>query len=217
MYSIWDETRTITGYEKAILERSNLPEYQWIEASLSPEDDDIIAYERLSHIRAALDTFYCVQKNNVVICGKNLGCGKTSWAVKLMLTHIENRAPILRGKEDWEIDSEFNIALFIPTVPFLVDIKQFNDNKQASEIYQRAKTAELVVFDDVGAVNMSKYDYNVLYAIIEMRVLNHLPSIFTTNCVSEDELKEALGPRLADRIWNTSKIIELKGRGFRGV
>lgn len=217
MYSIWDENRNVTGYERAILERSNLPEYQWIEAGLVPEDVDDGSYARLAKIRAQLSDFYCIQKNNVVICGKNLGCGKTSWAVKLLLTHIENNAPRLRGKEDWEIDSEFNVALFIPTVPFLVDIKQFNDNRQASEIYQKAKTAQLVVFDDVGAVNMSKYDYNVLYAIIEMRVLNHLPSIFTTNCVSEDELKEALGPRLADRIWNTSKIIELKGRGFRGV
>lgn len=217
MYSTWDETRQITGYERAVLSRSNLPEYQYVEANLIPEDIDITAYERLSHIRAALDTFYCVQKNNVVICGKNLGCGKTSWAIKMLLTHIENHAPILRGHDSQEVAELFNIALFIPTVPFLVDIKQFNDNKQASEIYQRAKTAELVVFDDVGAVNMSKYDYNVLYAIIEMRVLNHLPSIFTTNCVSEDELKEALGPRLADRIWSTSKIIELKGRGFRGV
>lgn len=217
MYSIWNEDRETTGYELAVLKRSNLQEYQWIEAELIPEDSDISSYDRLRHIREKLDDFYCIQKNNLVICGSNLGCGKTSWAVKMLLTHIENRAPKLRGHDSQEVDELFNIALFIPTIPFLVDIKQFNDNKQASAIYQRAKTAELVVFDDVGAVKMSNYDYNVLYAIIEMRVLGHLPSIFTTNCVSEDELKEALGPRLADRIWNTSKVIELKGRGFRGV
>lgn len=217
MYSIWDDKRTINGYEQALLERSNLPEYQYVESELVPEDIDDVAYARLSKIRSRLSEFYSIQKNNLVICGKNLGCGKTSWAIKLMLTHIENKAPLLRGKEEWEIDTFFNIALFIPTVPFLVDIKQFNDNKEASEIYQRAKTAQLVIFDDVGAVSMSKYDYNILYAIIEMRVLNHLPSIFTTNCISQEELQTVLGPRLADRIWNTSKIIELKGRGFRGA
>ena len=63
---------------------------------------------------------------------------------------------------------------------------------------------------------MSNYDYNILYAIIETRVLAHYPSIFTTNCVSEAEMSKVLGPRLADRIWNTSTVIELKGKGFRG-
>jgi DNA replication protein DnaC len=97
-----------------------------------------------------------------------------------------------------------------------VDIKQFSDNKDAAKIYQRAKTCELVVFDDIAAVNMSNYDYNIIYALAETRVLSHYPSIFTTNCTSEEELKKTLGPRLADRIWNTSTIVELKGKGFRG-
>lgn len=217
MVNIWDENREISGYERAILEYSNLPEYQWVEAKLIPDSVDSENFKRLNRIRQELNNFYCVDKNNLVICGSNLGCGKTSWAVKLLLTHIENNATRLRGVSDDEVEKLFDIALFIPTVPFLVDIKQFNDNKEASKLYQRAKKSELVVFDDVGAVSMSNYDYNVLYSIIEMRVLSHLPSVFTTNCTSENEMIEALGPRLADRIWNTSKIIELKGRGFRGA
>lgn len=215
-YTVWDENYRINGYEENILEHSLLPEYQWEESRLAPDDCDANSYERLAKIRDNLDDFFSIDKNNLVICGENLGCGKTSWAVKLMLTYIEQNAHRLAAYSKEEIEKYFNIALFISTVPFLVDIKQFSDNKEAQKIYQRAKTCELVIFDDIAAVNMSNYDYNILYAIIETRVLAHYPSIFTTNCVSEAEMSKVLGPRLADRIWNTSTVIELKGKGFRG-
>ena len=215
-YKIWDENYDINGYELNILEHSLLPEYHWQESRLAPDDCDVRSYERLAKIRDNLDDFFSIDKNNLVICGENLGCGKTSWAVKLMLTYIEYNAHRLAGYSKEEIDKNFDIALFISTVPFLVDIKQFSDNKEAQKIYQRAKNCELVIFDDIAAVNMSNYDYNILYALIETRVLAHYPSIFTTNCTSEEEMKKTLGPRLADRIWNTSTVIELKGKGFRG-
>jgi DNA replication protein DnaC len=215
-YSFWNEERELNGYEATLLQMSHLPDYQWIEADLVPADCDVESYDRLANIRERLDDFLYIDKNNLVICGKNLGCGKTSWAIKLLLTYIEQNAKRLQGMSQEEVDATINIALFIPTVPFLVEIKQFNNNKSAQELYTTAKDCELVVFDDIAAVNMSNYDYNILYALAETRVLSHLPSIYTTNCTSEEELSETLGPRLADRIWNTSTIIELKGKGFRG-
>lgn len=216
MYTFWDSEKKINGYEKALLQRSLLPEYQWEESDLIVPSCDERSYERLVKIRDNLDDFFSIDKNNLVICGENLGCGKTSWAIKMMLTYIEENAHRLQGVSSEDIDKVINLTMFIATVPFLVDIKQFSDNKEAQKIYQRAKTCELVVFDDIAAVNMSNYDYNIIYALAETRVLAHYPSIFTTNCTSEEEMKKTLGPRLADRIWNTSTVIELKGKGFRG-
>jgi DNA replication protein DnaC len=72
------------------------------------------------------------------------------------------------------------------------------------------------VFDDVGAVPMSQYDYNVLYALIDSRVFAKLPSIYTTNATSKEEMSKIVGPRLADRIWNADTIIEFKSNGIRG-
>mgnify|MGYP007101919747 CR=1 FL=1 len=95
-------------------------------------------------------------------------------------------------------------------------MKQFGGNEDAYKLYQRLEKTELAVFDDIAAVKMSSYDYNILYALVETRVFAHLPSIYTTNITDKDEMEKILGPRLADRIWENSLIIELKGQNYRG-
>lgn len=216
-YSTWDENREISNAEKSMLMLADIPKYQWTEAKLYPDDCDTDAYDRLAHIRNNIKKF-CNYHYNLLICGKNLGCGKTEWALKLMLTYFEKNThkfylvdteDVARGK--------LNIGIFCQTVPFLVDLKQFGNNSKTMEKYERMKTAELVVFDDIAAVPMSKYDYNVIYALAERRLFAGLPTIYTSNATSEEELSKELGPRLAERIWKTSKIIELKGEGHRGV
>jgi DNA replication protein DnaC len=215
-YRVWDDVSKITNSEKAMLELADIPKYQWCESALYPEDCDIEAFNRLTHIRNNLDTFLHTFRHNLVICGKNLGCGKTEWALKLMLTYFENSNHKFRFIDVNE-GYKMNIGVFCQTVPFLVDIKQCGNNQKVMEKYERMKTAELVVFDDIAAVPMSKYDYNVIYALVERRLFSGLPCIYTTNATSEAELTKELGPRLAERIWKTSKVIELRGEGHRGV
>ena len=84
-------------------------------------------------------------------------------------------------------------------------------------MYERLQNAEMVVWDDIAAVQMSKYDYNILYALIDYRVLSEKANIFTTNAVTEEELSKETGERLAQRIWRTSTVIELKGKSMRGT
>ena len=97
-------------------------------------------------------------------------------------------------------------------------MKQFGNNSNTYEMYSRLKKSELVILDDIGVSTMSQYDYNILYAIVESRLFAGLPTVFTTNATSEDELRNSLGgPRLANRIWSTSEIINIKGLGLRGV
>lgn len=211
----WDSIDTITNSEKEMLMLADIPEYQWTEADMIPSDCDIAAFDRLTHIRNNLSTFFKFH-HGLIICGKNLGCGKTEWALKLMLTYFENSNHKFRFVDVNE-GYKMNIGVFCQTVPFLVDIKQFGNNQKVMEKYERMKTAELVVFDDIAAVPMSKYDYNVIYALVERRLFSGLPTIYTTNATSEAELTKELGPRLAERIWKTSKVIELEGEGRRGV
>ena len=211
----WTEDYEPNEYERHLLERANLPKYRWIEDDLLPQSCDEEAYMRLARIRNELSEFVQVDKNNIVICGSTLGCGKTTWAYKLLLTYIENNWKKIYA-EDFEIsDKQFDIALFLPTVPFLIDVKQFN-NKKCGELYERAKKTDFLVLDDIAAVNMSNYDYNVLYAVVEIRLIEHKPTIFTTNYTSYEEMNKILGSRLAERIWKNSKVIELKGSGMRG-
>lgn len=212
-YTIWDDNKVITNAEKLMLLQANIPEYQWQEARLIPEKCDEAAFNKLSHIREKIMDF-CACHYNLLICGKNLGCGKTEWALKMMLTYFEKSNYKFKGVD---VNIDQNIGIFCQTVPFLVDIKQFGNNAQSRNLYERLKTTELAVFDDIAAVPMSNYDYNILYALVETRLFSGLPCIFTSNATTQRELQNELGPRLAERIWKTSKIIELKGEGHRGV
>lgn len=217
MFNVWDENKNISGSEQFLLDWAEIPYYQRQEADLTPDDCDLESFDRLLKIRNNLSDFFS-KHSNLMICGHNLGCGKTEWAVKLMLTHIENNAYRLKGVDEKLIEKGiFNIGVFCKTVPFLVEMKQFGNNSNSLALYKKLKTTELAVFDDISAVPMSNYDYNILYALVESRVWSGLPSIFTTNATSQSELEKELGSRLAERIWKTSLIIELKGRGYRGV
>lgn len=214
---IWDGEDALNPVEEFMLDWACIPEYQRCEASLSPDDCDIDAFDRLRNIRERISEFV-TSANNLVICGKNLGCGKTEWALKMLLTYIEQSVPRFRYLDEQEVDSgAINACVFCQTVPFLVEMKQFGSNKKSLKMYERLSTTELAVFDDISAVPMSNYDYNILYALVEKRLFAGLSTIYTTNATSKEELEKEIGPRLAERIWKTSKIIELKGRGYRGV
>ena len=217
MFSVWDEDRPISDVEKFMLKWAEIPQYQWQEADLSPDPCDEEAYDRLFRIRENLKDFFS-KHMNLMICGHNLGCGKTEWALKLMLTYIENNAYRFKGIDEELVDNGIlNIGVFCKTVPFLVEMKQFGKNSDTIAQYQKLKTTEFAIFDDISAVPMSNYDYNILYALVENRMWEGLPTVFTTNATSQSELEKELGSRLAERIWKTSLIIELKGEGYRGV
>jgi len=203
--------------EQFILENSYLPKYQWIEDSLKPLDDKQ-AFKRLSEIRADINGFLSSSLNNLVLCSDNLGNGKTSWAVKLMLTYVESKKGKLNNIEETLVTVDnYDYCVFCQSVPFLVEMKQFGSNKDSQIMYHRLCKTRLAIIDDLGAVPMSQYDYNIIYAILEKRLFAGLPTIITTNLPEVGLAKQELGPRLADRIWNNSEIIEFKNKGFRGV
>ncbi len=197
--------------------RSNVPKAQWKVHNLTPDPEDVEAYDRLNHIKEYVWSFFYQHHHHLIICGKNLGCGKTSWALKIMGSYFSQCSDDFDGIDVDSLDRVVDKGVFLPTVSFLADLKQFGSNEKSRQLYERVKKSELVIFDDVAAVPMSKYDYNILYALADTRIFAGLPCIFTTNAVSEDELAKELGPRIAARIWRPSTIIEIKGKGYRGV
>lgn len=217
---IWDENKKVNDYEAHLLRRACVPVYQWIEDDLrlASNSPDIESYKKLNDIRENLHDFEIDFYNNLIICGKSLGCGKTSWAFKLLLTKVENSWKKIYAEEFEITDKQFDIALFLSVPQFVVEIKQFHGTKynKILELYTRAKETELLVLDDIAALKMNEYDYNSLYAIVEARNLAHLPTIITSNCISKEEMSKVLGPRLADRIWSDSQKVELKEFSRRG-
>lgn len=216
---MWDseKLKNLNVTERYILETSYLPRYQWIEDSLSAGEDKE-AFKRLSEIRSDILGFLSSSVNNLIICSKNLGNGKTSWAVKLMLTYIESQSGKLDMIEEDKVTVDnYDYCVFCQSVPFLVEMKQFGSNKAGYEMYNRLCKTKLAIIDDLGAVPMSQYDYNIIYAILEKRLFAGRPTIITTNFTDIELAKKELGPRLADRMWSNSEVIEFKNKGFRGV
>ena len=72
---------------------------------------------------------------------------------------------------------------------------------------------ELVVIDDLGAVQGSQYDLTNLSALIDKRYSSGLATIYTSN-LSVDNLDSCIGSRLADRVASDI-VIELKGTSRR--
>ena len=220
MFTIWnsEKLKELSTTERFILNNSGLPRIRWTEEDLLIVDGNKDAYKRLTEIRNTLNSFVRSSVNNLVICGKSTGNGKTSWANKLILTYIEQNHHRLDNVpiEDLVV-KKHDMCLFCLLVPFLVELKMFGNNADSTELYHRLCKTELAVLDDLGAVPMTQYDYNVLYGIIEHRLDRGLPTIITTNFTKLSDLQNEIGPRLAERIWNNSEIVEIKSGGFRGV
>jgi DNA replication protein DnaC len=186
---------------------SGLPEAKQKPISLYLTDDnsgDKQAYYRLADIRKNIVEFV-EQGKNLYICSNWTGNGKTSWAIKMLHTYFHHTAV---GNYD-------NLkGMFVSTAELLLQLKDFNNPLPKSYI-DKLKNVDLVVWDDIALTNMSQYDYNQFYSIIDKRILSEKSNIFTTNCTDVKKLSELVGAKVASRIYYTSEIIELKGKDMR--
>lgn len=165
---------------------------------------DETAYEQLSYIRKHITEFVW-ENRNLYICGKNVGNGKTSWAIRMLHTYFHQCA---KG------NYENLLGMFVNTTDLLLKLKNFN-NPLSQRYLHNLETVDLVVFDDVAITGLSQYDYTQFFNIINKRMMAEKSNIFTSNITTLEELEEIFGPRLASRIYTASDIIELKGMDMR--
>ena len=193
---------------------SRLPSYQWTNTKLIPDDIDIPAYDRLAEIADTIvDRVQTPGSKNLVICGANMGNGKTSWAVKLLKYYLHAIA--------WSAYlDEYPHGAFVLTSQYIMDAKAFDVadscHKRYIEVREAADKADFTVWDDIGSAEYTRYDYINLLVPIERRIFAGKFNVFTTNFTEYDNrMISRLGDRLANRIWQTSEIIELRGEGAR--
>ena len=197
---------------KSLLISSMLPKAQWVNSPLSPEEVDYDAFERLAEIGSTIESIV-KSGSNLVICSNNTGNGKTSWAIKLLQKYL------ISISANSYLDPEQHIyhGCFVPTTQFVFDAKDFNGpyRDRYTKLAERADKSDFTIYDDIGAAEYSKYDYTTLLVSIDRRVFSHKFCVFTTNFIEKRKLANAVGTRLADRIWDTSEIITFKGKGVR--
>lgn len=189
------------------MEHSGLPKAKQKPIALYVTDDnagDMNAFRRLAEIRKDIVNFV-EQGNNLYICSNYTGNGKTSWAIKMLHTYFHHTAV---GNYD-------NLkGMFVSTTELLLQLKDFN-NPVSKAYLDNLKNVDLVIWDDIAVSGMSNYDFTQLYTIIDKRILSEKSNIFTSNQPTVKGFADAMGNRLASRIYYTSEIVELKGKDMR--
>ena len=116
---------------------------------------------------------------------------------------------------------------------FLFDVNEFQElynkfnrsngpqdiGEEASREYYRrmalAESSPLVVFDDIGVRSSTEAFRGDLHSIINKRVSNQLPSIYTSNYPME-QLAEVYDKRLYDRVRDLTVPLYFEGSSQRG-
>lgn len=169
---------------------------------------DLDKFMQLSEIKS--DIVNWVQKGeNLLLFSKQCGCGKTSWALKLLNEYFS---------KIWNSTDFTCRALFINVPNFLIAYKSYitDKNSYVQNILNNVRDCDLVIWDDIGNKNATDYEANGLLSMIEARLMNNKSNIFTSN-LNIQEIHEALGDRLYSRICNYSTNIELKGGDKRNL
>ena len=190
---------------------SNLPKnYQYAIPLTKPCDDDLDAYFELRSLLESVKDWVKTGKG-LFIYSEGKGNGKTSWACKIMNEYFRKVAMTnnMRCR-----------GLYVNVPEFLQQLRNNMDNPsdELQQILHRLKTADLVIWDDIGCENPSSWVREQLYTHINYREANGLSQMYTSNLLPEtlDEEKY-LGERIVSRIIGQCVMIKFVGEDRRRV
>ncbi len=186
------------------MENSGLPKNKQYPKSLIPDNVDYDSFVTLANFKNNVADYVDVGNCDLYICSKETGNGKTSWAIKILLSYFDK---IWAG-------NGFRIRGRFQHVPTLFNtLKDFSQSHDALKCVLR--NADIVIWDDVAATKLSDYDIMQLLTILDERIDYGKTNIYTSNITTMRLLESVVGSRLASRIWNNSTIVEFKGKDRR--
>ena len=189
---------------KYLVDNSNIPKSKQYPISLQAGVD----YDAFCTLAEFKDDIarYVDEGFNLYITSNCTGNGKTTWAIKLMMKYFDS---IWAG-------NGFRVrGMFVHVPTLLNQLKNFQ--KPLSETYKHnLLNCDLVVWDDIASTDMSAYDHSQLLSYVDQRIFSEKANIFTGNMTDFDTLANAVGVRLASRIYRTGSVVEFKGKDRRG-
>lgn len=191
---------------KHLIESSNLPKTLCFPIELEPQMIDLASFVCLAQIKDDIVNFV---KNgeNLYIFSANPGNGKTTWTAKLLLKYFE---------QVWSTNAYSERGLFVSVTDFLISMRLSGYNNTANlALMQKIKSIDLVIWDDIAVGELTAQDLDLLYSLINSRIMNGLSNIFTGN-LNDEQLLSILGSRMHSRIWESSIRVEFKGTDRRG-
>lgn len=198
------------GYRvlRALFRLSRIPVTYSYAMPLVPEDEDVKAFEELNSFKENV-VQNVAEGKNLYIWGKKTGCGKTSWACKIMGYYFRKIA--------FESGLE-NEGLYIYLPTFLEDLRNSysNPDEDFTEVLEMVRKCKLLIIDDIGAEKVTEWVRERLVSIINTRVSGGLSTIYTSN-LSPTELMDQFEERIGSRVLGCSQLIEIQGNDRRGL
>lgn len=192
-----------------LFELSGLPKKYFEPQHLVKREVDAECWDWLEDVRNNIVEE--VQRGlNIVITSTTVGNGKTSWAVRLLQRYLAETALDGRMVEK---------GMFVVSAQLLTefgDYNYFQTMKEFLERFEKLKTCDLLVIDEIGGGSLTKASYPYLYDLVNYRVDNNLSTIYTTN-YTDEEVINLLGQRLYSRIYDTSAVLEFEASNVRGL
>jgi len=171
------------GPEFEVQKRMTFDNFDYKRVNLPPEQR-----ENLELVFRAVFSFAQSPEGWLVLQGVN-GCGKTHLAAAVVNYRYQANQP----------------ALFVVVPEFLDHLRYtFNPESKGSydQLFEKVKTAPLLVLDDFGEQSTTPWAQEKLYQVINYRYNAQLPTVITTVC-SLDEIESRIGSRLIDHHIST--------------
>jgi len=140
------------------------------------------------------------ERNGLLLTGR-AGSGKTHLAVAAL------RGLIAGGRSGlmWNVNDLFRALR-----------EAVSRGEGESDLVDDVRESPVLLLDDLCAEKSTEYVQDRLYAIINGRYEQLLPTIVTTN-ETLDGLREALGRRLASRLWEMCQHIQMPEEDYRAL
>lgn len=128
------------------------------------------------------------------------GTGKTHLAVAILRETAEAGIP----------------GMFVVVPDLLGKMRASFDRKdgKADELVTTAKSAPLLVLDDLGAENPRPWVVELVYVLINHRYEHMLPTVITTNCGGK-ELEAVFGRRIMSRLAEMTTPVNIRAEDYR--
>jgi len=141
------------------------------------------------------------QKNRGLLLWGNVGRGKTYFATATANALIDK-----------------GISVKMTSFPRILDDLTGFSVKNRTEYIERLIRYDLLIIDDLGVERKTDFGQEIVYNVIDQRILSNKPLIITTN-LTLDQLKnpsDVTGARIYDRVLSVCYPICFNGDNLRG-
>ena len=159
-----------------------------------------------------------IQIKSIYLYSQSPGTGKTTTAASLLNEYIRRRFMYLASKGE-TIPEVLALFMDVNDVQTRYNMASMsNDDEEMSRIVadiRRYSTVPFLVCDDIGLRNATESFRALVHAVINERVANELPTVYTSN-VPIGDLASVFDDRLADRIGDQCAVLKFTGNSKRG-